>query len=192
MRSQTKSVVGILSIGVIAASYQLGAHANESAGIQLADAASDATVDANNPSSQPTSSDSATTSSESTPSISASPQSSNNNAASSKGSASSTAAETPAATSTTKAPIVTSASKTSSPVNYKYGTVQLEVFKTGSKITDINLIQASTEGREYAQVPSILVQAALSAQGSNFGNVSRATFVTNAFKQALDDALAKF
>lgn len=191
MRSQTKSVVGILSIGVIAASYQLGAHANESAGIQLADAASDATVDAINPSSQPTSSDSATTSSESTPSISASPQSSNNNAASSKGSASSTAAETPAATSTTK-PVVTSASKTSSPVNYKYGTVQLEVVKTGSKITDINLIQASTEGREYAQVPSILVQAALSAQGSNFGNVSRATFVTNAFKQALDDALAKF
>jgi uncharacterized protein with FMN-binding domain len=82
--------------------------------------------------------------------------------------------------------------KTGSAINYKYGTIQLEVVKSGSKITSINLIQASTKGREWASVPSMLVTTAISAQGSNFGNVSGATFTTTAFKSALDSALAKF
>jgi uncharacterized protein with FMN-binding domain len=77
-------------------------------------------------------------------------------------------------------------------VNYKYGTVQLEVVKTGSKITDINIIWGTTKGREWAAVPSMLVTAAISAQGSGFSNVSGATFTSTAFRSALESALAKF
>jgi len=38
---------------------------------------------------------------------------------------------------------------------------------------------------------SELVDLALQAQGSNFGNNSRATFTSQAFKKALNDALAQ-
>mgnify|MGYP000181481437 CR=1 FL=1 len=63
--------------------------------------------------------------------------------------------------------------------------------KSGGKITAVNLIQAgATHGREAAFSP--LVQAAIQAQGSGFGNLSGATFTTEAFKQALDSALSKF
>ena len=88
--------------------------------------------------------------------------------------------------------MATSVAKTGSAIGYKYGTIQLEVVKSGSKITSINLIQASTKGREWASVPSMLVTAAISAQGSGFGNISGATFSTQAFKSALESALAKF
>ena len=72
------------------------------------------------------------------------------------------------------------------------GYVQVSVTKDASgKITAVNLVQAyATGGRQGAF--SVLQNAALQAQGSNFGNVSRATYTTNAFKQALDSALAKF
>jgi uncharacterized protein with FMN-binding domain len=72
------------------------------------------------------------------------------------------------------------------------GYVQVSVTKDATgKITAINLVQAvATGGRQGAF--SVLQSAALSAQGSNFGNVSRATYTTDAFKQALDSALAKF
>jgi uncharacterized protein with FMN-binding domain len=107
------------------------------------------------------------------------------------------AAATPTATPTptptkTASTVSTSVAKTGSAINYKYGTIQLEVVKSGSKITSINLIQASTKGREWASVPSMLVTAAISAQGSGFGNISGATFSTQAFKSALESALAKF
>jgi hypothetical protein len=37
-----------------------------------------------------------------------------------------------------------------------------------------------------------LISAAISANGSGFGNLGGATYTTNAFKQALDNALGKF
>jgi len=36
------------------------------------------------------------------------------------------------------------------------------------------------------------VQSAIASQGANFSNLSGATFTTDAFKQALTSALAKF
>jgi uncharacterized protein with FMN-binding domain len=52
------------------------------------------------------------------------------------------------------------------------------------------LVQAvSTGGRDQAF--PLLVEAALKANGSNVGNVSQATYTTDAFKQSLDSALAK-
>jgi uncharacterized protein with FMN-binding domain len=81
--------------------------------------------------------------------------------------------------------------KSGSAVNYQFGTVQVSVTKANGKITSINLLQAgATHGREGAF--SYLVQAAISAQGSSFGNISGATYTTEAFKQALDSALGKF
>lgn len=70
--------------------------------------------------------------------------------------------------------------------------MQLEVVKTGSTITAINLIQATVDGGRYQSVPSALVQSALSAQGTSFSNISRATFTSEAFRSALESALAQF
>ena len=75
-------------------------------------------------------------------------------------------------------------------INYQFGTVQVEVTKSGGKITAVNLIQASaTAGRDGAF--SYLVNYAISANGSSFSNLSGATYTTEAFKQALDSAISK-
>ncbi|MFM6980111.1 MAG: FMN-binding protein [Micrococcales bacterium] len=75
-------------------------------------------------------------------------------------------------------------------IQYRYGTVQVEVVRTSGKISAINLLQSdATAGREQAY--PILVQYALDAQGTNFGNLSGATFTTDAFKQALNSAISK-
>jgi uncharacterized protein with FMN-binding domain len=97
-------------------------------------------------------------------------------------------ATTPAAAPAAPAAATT---KTGSAISYRYGTIQLSVTKSNGKITSIGLVQAqATGGRQGAF--SYLVQYAEQAQGSNFGNLGGATFTTDAFKQALDSALAKF
>jgi uncharacterized protein with FMN-binding domain len=72
------------------------------------------------------------------------------------------------------------------------GTMQISVTKIGAKITDIAIVSGGTEGGDYASVPSVLAQAAIAAQGANFGNVGGATHSSDAFKKALESALAKF
>ena len=80
-------------------------------------------------------------------------------------------------------------SATSTAIDYEFGTVQLKVTKTAGKISSIDLVQAgATAGREQAF--AMLVDAAVKANGSSFGNVSGATYTTDAFKQALDSALS--
>jgi uncharacterized protein with FMN-binding domain len=75
-------------------------------------------------------------------------------------------------------------------VNYQFGTVQLEVVRKSGKISTINLLQSgATNGRQGAFSP--LVQAAIQAQGTNFGNISGATYTVDAFKQALTSAMSK-
>ena len=209
MRTATKSAIGILSLGVIAASYTAGTAAQIGFGaatVSNSSAAGEST--AVDPSvvveptpiavetdevgeagdddltSVPVQTKAAATSA-TTPTSTPTPTATKTAAA----------AATPAATPTptkTASTVATSVAKTGSAINYKYGTIQLEVVKSGSKITSINLIQASTKGREWASVPSMLVTTAIAAQGSNFGNMSGATFSTQAFKSALDSALAKF
>lgn len=63
--------------------------------------------------------------------------------------------------------------------------------KTGSKITDITLVQAGANHGREGTFP-YLVQYALDAQGTGFGNITGATFTTDAFKSALSSALGKF
>jgi uncharacterized protein with FMN-binding domain len=76
-------------------------------------------------------------------------------------------------------------------VQYWFGVMQISVTKTGSKITAVTPIQASYTRLRGWSIQN-LVDAAISAQGSNFGNMTGATYTTEAFKSALDSALAKF
>jgi uncharacterized protein with FMN-binding domain len=81
-------------------------------------------------------------------------------------------------------------SATSDSINYAYGTVQLKVTEANGKISAVDLVQASaTAGRDQAF--SYLVKDAISANGTSFGNLSGATYTTDAFKQALDSAISK-
>ena len=218
MRTATKSAIGILSLGVIAASYTAGTAAQIGFGaapVSNSSAAGESTAVDPTVVSEPTpiavemeevgeaGEDDVT----SVPVQTKATATTGATAPTATKSATATATPTPTATKTaaaaatpaatptptkTASTSTTSVAKTGSAINYKYGTIQLEVVKSGSKITSINLIQASTKGREWASVPSMLVTTAIAAQGSNFGNMSGATFTTTAFKSALDSALAKF
>lgn len=75
-------------------------------------------------------------------------------------------------------------------INYEYGTIQLSVSTDGSKLTDVGLVQAdATGGRQSAF--SYLVTDAITSNGSNFSNLSGATYTSEAFKKALDSAISK-
>lgn len=75
-------------------------------------------------------------------------------------------------------------------VQYRFGVVQLEVTATNGKIDSINELQA-TASPGYEQAFSYLHEYALQAQSANFDNLSGATFSTDAYKQALANALSK-
>ncbi len=76
-------------------------------------------------------------------------------------------------------------------IQYKYGVVQISVTKVGKKLTAVELLQGdATNGRDQAY--KILIDATLKVQGTNFGNVSGATFTTDAFRKAVENALLKF
>lgn len=217
MRTATKSAIGILSLGVIAASYTAGTAAQIGFGaapVSNSSAAGESTaVDPSvvveptqiaveteevdeagddDVTSAPVQTKAAATSATTpTATKSATATATPTPTATKTAAAAATPTATPTPTKTTST-VATSVAKTGSAINYKYGTIQLEVVKSGSKITSINLIQVSTKGREWASVPSMLVTTAIAAQGSGFGNISGATFSTQAFKSALESALAKF
>lgn len=87
------------------------------------------------------------------------------------------------------APVVTE--KTSDPISYKYGTIQLAVTKTDGRITAVTLLLGDTSyGKDVAY--AALIDATLQVQGTNYGNVSGATFTTDAFKKAVENVLKKF
>ncbi|MCF8529038.1 MAG: FMN-binding protein [Aquiluna sp.] len=103
-----------------------------------------------------------------------------------------TATQAPAATQTaTAAPAPVTKTVTSDPIDYKYGTVQISMTKTDGLITAINMVQGdATNGRAEAYVT--LISATIQVQGTNYGNISGATFTTDAFKKAVDNVLKKF
>ena len=83
-----------------------------------------------------------------------------------------------------------SVTQISDEISYKYGVVQVSITKTGDQITDVTLLKGdATYGRDVAY--QTLIQATLQYQGTNYGNVSGATFTTEAFKLAVENALAK-
>jgi uncharacterized protein with FMN-binding domain len=75
-------------------------------------------------------------------------------------------------------------------IDYRYGAIQLEVTATAGKIDSIKEIQASASSG-YESVFPLLNEAALAAQGTDFANVSGATYASDAYKEALANTLSK-
>ncbi|WP_296631138.1 FMN-binding protein [Rhodoluna sp.] len=194
MRTPVRSILSVVTLGVLATSYQIGQAATSAT---FASASAQGGTTTGTASSTPTESSSESTSA-ATPSASASATQSatatkKTTAATPSATPSKTSAATPTATTTPTATktAASGSTQTSSLVQYRYGMVQLAVTKSNGKITDIGLVSASaTSGRESAF--SYLVDYAIQANGSGFGNLSGATYTVDAFKKALDSALAKF
>ena len=166
MRSATKTFVGLAGIGVMIAAAR--------AGMPVPSTAATAT---------PT--DSATATATPTPTetpkatATPTPKTTKKSGSGSSGSSSSSGSTTTATT------------QKSSAISYRYGVVQVSVTKKNGTITAVKLNQATaTKGRDAA-FPS-LVQATLDNNGTSFGNLSGATYTTDAFKKAVNNALAKF
>lgn len=168
MRSATKTFVGLAGIGVVIATAKLG--------MPLPVAATPvntATTETATPTPTPTTEPTTTpTKKPSTP------------------------AKTPAKKPTTTKPTTpttpaSGATQSGSAIRYKYGVVQVKVTKNGSDITAITYLQKSATDGRSAVFPDLVV-AAKAANGSNISNISGATFTVDAFKKALDSALAKF
>lgn len=106
-----------------------------------------------------------------------------------------TASQNPATTqpkladTATAQPVVVT--KTSDVITYKYGVVQISLTKTDGTITDVTLLQGDASyGRDVAY--AALINATIQVQGTSYGNVSGATFTTDAFKKAVENVLSKF
>ena len=177
MRSSTKTFVGLASLGVLVASAKFGLPA---AAVSNASSVSSETT--SNTTTAPVTSENPSTSSTST---------ANKDSTSTATTADSSTSSSSTDTAATPTPTATATSKTSSAIDYRFGTVQVKVTKTGDNITDITYIQATATKGRSAVFPD-LVTAAIDANGSGFGNFGGATFTTDAFKQALDNALGKF
>ncbi|NQV92456.1 MAG: FMN-binding protein, partial [Candidatus Aquiluna sp.] len=95
--------------------------------------------------------------------------------------------QTAAPAPTTPAAPVT-ATANSDPITYKYGTVQISMTTVDGAITEIKMLQGdATNGRDTAY--ATLINATIQNQGTNYGNISGATFTVDAFKKAVDSAL---
>ena len=202
MRQTTKAIISIASIGLIAASYKFGLEA------PAAFANAEALAQAQNPnqaSGQPNANPS--TPSEpgtptSTPSAPAKPgtptqpavkptkpakPSSGSGSTGSGTGTGSTGSGTTGGGTTTAVEVT----KTGTSIRYRFGTIQVAVTKTDGQITAVNLLQAGATGGR-SQAFDFLVQYTVDAQGSSFGNISGATYTTDAYKQSLNAALAQF
>ncbi len=75
-------------------------------------------------------------------------------------------------------------------IEYKYGVVQVSVTLSDSQITGISMLKGeASNGRAAAY--EMLIDATLQVQGTSYGNVTGATFTTDAFKLAIENVLAK-
>lgn len=75
-------------------------------------------------------------------------------------------------------------------IQYRYGVIEIEITATNGKIDKITEVQASASPDWLSAIP-ILNDAALKAQKADFGNLSGATFTTQAYQQALASAISK-
>ena len=181
MRNTTKSILSIVSIGLVAASYKYGIETYAAQNGQLSSLGGGVTP----------------TATPSTPTETSTPTTEPTASANSSGGApKATTAPKPVATKkpsggSSGSSSTSTVSKTGDAIDYSFGTYQVSVTKTNGAITAVDLVQGS-----YTRVPqgtnNWLVQSAVASQGSSFGNISRATYTTMAFKDALDSALAKF
>lgn len=171
MRSSSKTFVGLAGLGILVAAARAGMPLPEPSAI-----ANEPTATAT-----PTATPSATATAAPKPGTTPTPK----------------PTKKPAATATTKPTPTpppatgTAVSKTSAAINYEYGTIQVKVTKDAGNITAVSYLKSSST-RLPTGTLAYLVNASIQANGSNFTKVSRATITTDAYKRALEDALAKF
>ena len=204
MRNGTKAFVGLVSLGAIAAGYQAGLAAE----VQNGFSATAPVIDQNSAMTSqptPTPTDSAApvatpaTSAEATPAAEAPTTPGTTTPGTTTPAAPASTPKPKASTAPAPAPVASQApvsnsagtTKNGSAVQYRYGTVQVSVTKAGGKITAVNLLQEGATGGRQATL-SYLVDMAIQANGSSFGNLSGATYTVDSFKQSLESALAKF
>ncbi|NBQ97543.1 MAG: FMN-binding protein [Micrococcales bacterium] len=177
MRKSTQALMGTASLLAVVTGFQVGANATPSASFSpipttpTTDPTPTVTPTTPSPTGTPTTDPTTTPKPTKTP----------------------TKTPTPKPTKKPTPPPSSTVSHTSSPVNYRYGTVQLTVTKTGSSITSINLDQAGATNGRASSFP-YLVQLAINAQSGSFDTsmLSGATYSVNAFMSAFNDALAQF
>jgi len=79
--------------------------------------------------------------------------------------------------------------------NTQYGPMQVQVTLTGTKITEITVLQHTNDGEESAQIDSTalpkLTTEALAAQSARIDAVSGATYTSSGYIQSLQSALDK-
>ncbi len=215
MRNLTKSIFGVVSLGVLASSYSIGLATQEPTSLTPGPAVSPTTTDPlpsfTSPENEdeyeneeyedeeyedegdevatPAPSASKAPTSNSGPTATAAPT--NTKEPTSKPSSSSS----PAPTKATPAPAPTGSQGVGPGVGdelfYKYGSIQLAVVKSGNVLTEVKILKATTNGNEFANVPGDLAKAAVAVNGTNFANVSGATYTSNAFRKSLESALGK-
>jgi uncharacterized protein with FMN-binding domain len=195
VRKGTQAFLGVVSLGLVAAGYQAGLAAEVSNGFS---AAAPAELTSAAPASHATPASVATSStSAESPSPVETPVSSTSTApapASTPKATASAPASTPklpAQTPAVPAPSGNSSTKTGAAVQYRYGVIQVSVTKSNGKVTGVDLIQQGATGGRQAAF-TYLVDLAIQANGTSFGNLSGATFTVDAFKQSMESALAKF
>jgi uncharacterized protein with FMN-binding domain len=191
VRKGTQAFISVLSLGVVAAGYQAGqAVVVNTFAASAAPSQAGSAAPAASPTASQTAAETAAPAAEapvaatSTTPAAAAPKTTTAPVAQAPA-APAPKATTPAATSSG------GTTKDGSAVPYRFGTVQVSVTKSGGKITAVNLLQAgATGGRDSAF--SYLVDLAIQANGTSFGNLSGATYTVDAFKQSMEAALAKF
>ena len=178
MRSSSKTFVGLAGLGILVAAAR--------AGMPLPDPSAIANEPATNVDVGPTAT--ATPTPTATATATAKPKPGTKPKPATKPAATPTPKPT---TPTTPPATGTAVSQTSAAIRYEYGTIQVKVTKDAGNITAVSYLKSS-----YTRLPkgtlTYLVNASIQANGSNFTKVSRATVTTDAYKNALEDALAKF
>ena len=186
MRKSTKTAVGAISLGILGLSYQLGTTATASTGGFASPVDSPSIAPSAPVTPDPAASATPAPGSQGSESVNTPlPQ------PSASASASASSAPTPSATKSSGTSAAGSVTKNGDSVESGFGPVQVKVTKVSGKITDITYLQSTATHGRAAAFP-YLVQYAIQANGANFANLSGATYTTNAFKQSLESALAKF
>lgn len=178
MRSSSKTFVGLAGLGILVAAAR--------AGMPLPDPAAIATEPATNVDAGPTAT--ATPTPTATATATAKPKPGTKPKPATKPAATPTPKPT---TPTTPPATGTAVSQTSAAIRYEYGTIQVKVTKDAGNITAVSYLKSSSTRLPKGTL-AYLVNASIQANGSNFTKVSRATVTTDAYKKALEDALAKF
>ncbi|MDT8915634.1 FMN-binding protein [Amycolatopsis sp. PS_44_ISF1] len=98
------------------------------------------------------------------------------------------AASAPSSPSTSAGRVGTSVTVPGSAEGSEFGTVQVQVSFSGSRITDVQLLQQPQSGRGVGALPR-LREEALQAQSANIDTVSGATQTSESYIRSLQAAL---